>query len=315
MESKKIEDFSEVDLSTAKILVVDDQPINIQAVYNILSDSYTVLAATSGPAALEVCNEVLPDLILLDVLMPGMDGLELCDQLKQDDATRDIPIIFVTSFNEQHEEDECWSRGGVDFIMKPVNPMTLKNRVKAHLTLMAQKDMLHKLVFVDGLTGTFNRRYLDLHLDRVKNEARRTKQDAGCLMVDIDHFKAFNDNNGHIEGDQALIATANLIRKALLRPTDFVARYGGEEFAVILPDTDLPGTLEVANRIISAFDSEKITNSEGTGNPITVSIGASTILSCGNVEIVECSDTYLYEAKNRGRNQVYHPSLESPDIS
>lgn len=309
MVSNSLEDFSEVDLSASKILVVDDQPINIQAVYNILSESYTVLAATSGPAALEVCSEVLPDLILLDVLMPGMDGLELCDLLKQDDATRDIPIIFVTSFNEQHEEDECWGRGGVDFIMKPVNPMTLKNRVKAHLTLKAQKDMLHKLVYVDGLTGTFNRRYLDIHLDRVKSETKRTNQDAGCLMLDIDHFKKFNDDHGHLEGDQALIATANVIRNALLRPTDFVARYGGEEFAVILPDTDLEGTLEVARRIEEELKNANVTSSDGSGEPISISIGAATFRTSDTEEMLEVADKYLYEAKSLGRNRVYHPSL------
>jgi diguanylate cyclase (GGDEF)-like protein len=305
-----LENFAEINLSQSKILVVDDQPINIQAVYNILSSEYTVLAATSGPAALDVCNENLPDLILLDVLMPDMSGLELCDLLKQNNSTRDIPIIFVTSFNQQHEEDECWARGGVDFIMKPVNPMTLKNRVNAHLTLKAQKDMLHNLVYVDSLTKVFNRRYLDLHVEKLKNEVKRSKVDAGLLMIDIDHFKAFNDEHGHIEGDKALISVAEKIKGALLRPSDFVARFGGEEFSVVLPDTDLKGALDVAERIRKLISEKHMVNGEQVAIPVAVSIGVSTVLSSEDSKVVDTADKNLYHAKNRGRNQVYHSSME-----
>lgn len=310
MEVSELDSFTEIQISDSKVLVVDDQPINIQAIYNILASEYTVLAATSGQAALGVCKENLPDLILLDVLMPEMSGLELCDLLKQDTATRDIPIIFVTSFNQQHEEDACWARGGVDFIMKPVNPMTLKNRVKAHLTLKAQKDMLHKLVYVDSLTKAFNRRYLDLHISKLKNEVKRSHVDAAILMVDIDHFKLFNDQHGHVEGDKALISVTTTIENALMRPSDFVARYGGEEFAVVLPDTDLAGALKVANRICKLIGEKHIVDGEIRSTPVTVSIGVATVLSSEADSVVDSADKNLYLAKKRGRNQVYHPSLE-----
>lgn len=310
MEVSVIEDFSEIKLSDSKILVVDDLPINIQAVYNILSSEYTILAATSGPSALEVCKDNLPDLILLDVLMPEMSGLELCDILKQDALTREIPVIFVTSFNEQHEEDACWARGGVDFIMKPVNPMTLKNRVKAHLTLKAQKDMLHKLVYVDSLTNVFNRRYLDLHITKLKKEVTRSKVDACLLMVDIDHFKLFNDQHGHAEGDKVLKSVSTVIQSALKRPLDFVARYGGEEFSVVLPETDLAGALKVAETIRMLICEMHTTEAKVSDVPVTISIGVATVLTSDDGRVVVAADKNLYHAKDLGRNQVYHESMD-----
>ena len=311
MELSDLEDFTKLNLSECKILVVDDQPINIQAVYNILSSEYTVLAATSAAAAIEVCKENLPDIILLDVLMPEMSGLELCDLLKQDTITRDIPIIFVTSFNQQHEEDECWARGGVDFIMKPVNPMTLKNRVKAHLTLKAQKDILHNLVYVDGLTKVFNRRYLDVHLDILKNGAKRLKSDFSFLMIDIDHFKAFNDQHGHIEGDKTLMRVASTIKEALKRPSDFVARFGGEEFSVVLPDTGINGAVEVAERIRKIISEMHIVDDKECGLPVAVSIGVASVFTSSGDNIVDITDKNLYQAKKLGRNQVYFTPIEA----
>ena len=150
----------------AVILVVDDQPINIQVIYQILGGSYKILMATSGAQAIKVCTDSLPDLVLMDVLMPEQDGLETCRQMKAQETIADIPVIFVTAAQQQEEEDACWQAGAVDFIQKPVNANTLRHRVNAHLTLKKQSDLLRSLAFIDGLTHVYNRRYFDQFLQK-----------------------------------------------------------------------------------------------------------------------------------------------------
>ncbi|WP_340676786.1 diguanylate cyclase [Paraglaciecola sp.] len=307
MPVSKLTNNADVQLGQSKILVVDDQPINIQTIYNILAQDYVVLAATSGEDAIEVCGENLPDLILLDVLMPGMTGLELCQQLKMQAETKDIPVIFVTSFNQQHEEDECWRCGGIDFITKPVNPMTLKNRVKAHLTLKFQKDMLLNMVYIDGLTSIYNRRYFDTHIEKLNNQVQRSKRDTAVLLVDIDYFKLFNDNYGHVSGDDTLKTVALLIRDTIKRPTDFVARYGGEEFVVVLPECDLKGASMIAEKIRAAIFNKKIVHEHSPHQYVSISIGVSTFLTCtnNNRTVTEDADANLYIAKDTGRNKIH----------
>ncbi|KXI27032.1 diguanylate cyclase [Paraglaciecola hydrolytica] len=306
MPISKLNDDAEVDLSQSKILVVDDQPINIQTVYNILSDDYVVLAATSGKDAFKVCEKNIPDLILLDVVMPEMSGLEFCQQLKQRSDTKGIPVIFVTSINQQEEENECWVCGGIDFITKPVNPMTLKNRVKAQLTLKYQKDLLLKLVYVDGLTSIFNRRYFDTHFEKLSNEVERSHRDTAIVMVDIDYFKLYNDRYGHVLGDSTLKQVALLIQNSLQRPADLVSRYGGEEFVVVLPETEVDGAVAVAERIRTSLLKKQIEHLTSEYKVVTVSIGISTFLTCKSKQhtVIEDADVNLYEAKKGGRNRV-----------
>ena len=179
------------------ILVVDDQPINIQALYRIFAPDHRVLMATSGAKALELCKEDPPDLVLLDVVMPEMDGHELCARLKAHEATRDIPVIFVTSHTDAEEETKGLELGAVDFIAKPVNPAVVRARVRTHLTLKAQSDLLRQMVFMDGLTGVANRRCFDERLDTEWRRAVRSGLPLALLMLDVDHFKRFNDRYGH----------------------------------------------------------------------------------------------------------------------
>lgn len=308
MPLTRLNEKADIDLSNSKILVVDDKPINIQTIYSILNSHYVILAATSGEEALQVCQDNRPDLILLDVLMPDMSGLELCKQLKADESTQNIPVIFVTFFNQQEEEDECWRCGGIDFITKPVRPMTLKNRVRFHLTLQKQKEMLQKLVFIDGLTGVYNRRYFDEHLDSMKNKTLRTQQDTAVLMIDIDEFKLFNDNYGHVKGDTALKSVTKTLKASLLRPVDFVCRYGGEEFVAVLPDTDFNGAIEVAERIRSNIFNLQMPHEYAKHKYITVSIGIASMLVCHeqNLDVTEEADLKLYEAKRQGRNKILY---------
>jgi diguanylate cyclase (GGDEF)-like protein len=311
MPIDKLNHSPELDTKGAIILVVDDQPINIQAVYNILNPDYVVAAATSGADALEFCQETIPDLILLDVLMPDMSGLEVCQQLKQDDLTRDIPIIFVTSISKQEDEDDCWLAGAVDFISKPVNPTTLKNRIKAHLTIKYQRDMLMKLVFIDGLTGLYNRRYFDEHLQKLQNAGAREGGDTAILLMDVDCFKLYNDHYGHLKGDEVLRIVASVIIESLLRPADFACRYGGEEMVVVLPDTDCTGALQVAERIRRCLFDKKIEHIKSPHNFISISIGVTSFCSAAEKkrDVVQLADEHLYEAKKLGRNTVF-PAVE-----
>ena len=185
-----------------RLLVVDDQPINIQTLYQVFHADHEVFVATSGEQALAFCRgNPLPDLILLDVVMPGLDGLAVCQQLKADPVLANIPVIFVTACMDPADETRALEAGGVDFITKPVNPMVVRARVKTHLTLKAQEDFLRSLVFVDGLTGVANRRRFDEALLSEWRQCRRAGTPLALLMIDIDHFKRYNDHYGHPTGD------------------------------------------------------------------------------------------------------------------
>ncbi|MGJ8692389.1 MAG: diguanylate cyclase [Thalassotalea sp.] len=309
MPFSKLNDNNEFDLQDSVVLVVDDQPINIQTIYNLISKDYTILAATSGEEALEICySDSPPDLILLDVVMEGISGIDTCRLLKQRHSTAEIPVIFVTSFQKQTDENECWDCGGVDFIPKPINPITLKNRVRAHLTLKKQKDALLGLVYIDGLTTIFNRRYFDLHIEKISKNSQRGSTDNALLMIDIDFFKNYNDNYGHVLGDEVLKKVARAIKNTLHRAFDFVARYGGEEFAVVLPDTDLEGAIRVAEELNLIVQALAIPHEFSEHNKVTISIGVSTMFTAklSNRDLLDDADHYLYEAKETGRNKVLY---------
>lgn len=294
-----------LDLSSSKILVVDDQVINIRSVNALLSEDYIILVATNGEDALKIAEEQNPDLILMDVMMPGMSGKEACMLLKANKLTSEIPVIFITTVSGEKDENECWESGGVDFIAKPFNPYTLKNRVRAHLELKFQKDILLKLAYSDGLTGVYNRRYFDEHYTKLRKLSFRQGQPFSMLLIDIDYFKKFNDSYGHIAGDDALKIVAKAISRSLDRPSDFVARYGGEEFVVVLPDTDLLGVEYVSTKIMAAIADLKITNSASEYGFLSLSIGGITVQSTDalSLDILELVDRNLYKAKEEGRNR------------
>ncbi|HKX44185.1 MAG TPA: diguanylate cyclase [Burkholderiaceae bacterium] len=290
------------------LLVVDDQPINIQAIYRVFAPDHRVLMATSAAKALTLCKEDPPDLVLLDVVMPGMDGYDVCMRLKADDATRNIPVMFVTSRTDADEETKGLALGAVDFIAKPVNPAVVRARVKTHLTLKAQSDLLRQMVFVDGLTGVANRRYFDQRLDTEWHRAARCGSSLALLMLDVDHFKRFNDGYGHQSGDECLRQVASAIKTALGRPGDLVARYGGEEFACILPDTDFEGALAVGQGIERAVRSLRIAHADSdVSDSVTVSVGVSAALpepGADPAHLLALADVQLYRAKHSGRGRA-----------
>lgn len=292
-----------------KLLVVDDQPINIQVMYQAFAGECQVFMATSGAQALSICKSNPPDLVLLDVVMPGMDGFEVCTQLKADEATRNIPVMFVTAHTDSAQETHGLSIGAVDFIAKPVNPAVVRARVKTQLTLKFQSDLLRKLVFLDGLSGVYNRRYFDQQFAIEWARATRSTAPMSVLMIDVDYFKAFNDRYGHQAGDDCLRQIAVALKITLKRPADLVARYGGEEFACILPDTALDDAIMLAKDMEARVRDLQIKHetSEIAGKTASVSIGVATrtVDSQGDATaLLGMADAQLYQAKQAGRARV-----------
>lgn len=291
-----------------KLLVVDDQPINIQTLYRMFSQDHQVIMATSGEQAIERCLIDAPDLILLDCNMPGMSGYEVCEALKSNPVTADIPVIFVTANQTSEQETHAFDVGGVDFITKPINAPTVRARVKTHLTLKSQTDTLRQMAFRDGLTGVYNRRYFD---DRFQTECQRAAREHTHLslaLIDIDHFKLFNDRYGHQAGDDALVAVAKALQGVIRRPADLLARYGGEEFVCLLPGTDLRGAQHIMEQVISAVDQLRLPHEGSPSAPhLTISAGVSCyhfLTPYPAASLLAHADSQLYLAKHGGRHQA-----------
>lgn len=296
-----------------KLLVVDDQPINIQVLYQAFAGDYDVCMATSGEQALKVCAEQNPDLILLDIEMPGMNGFEVCLRLKADPATKNVPVIFVTAHVDEGSETQGLDVGAVDFIYKPINPKIVRARVKTHITLKTQADLLRDWVYIDGLTNVNNRRYFDERLSSEWSRATRNNTELSLLLMDVDFFKRYNDYYGHQAGDDCLRKVAAAIKSTMKRPTDLVARYGGEEFACLLSETNLEGALYLAEAIKQAIMSLNITHAGSTIiAQITVSIGVCikpAHYQGAPETLLRKADLQLYNAKENGRNRVCSVSL------
>jgi diguanylate cyclase (GGDEF)-like protein len=296
-----------------KLLVVDDQPINIQVMYRCFAGDYQVFMATNGEQALAVCQSNPPDLILLDVVMPGLDGFEVCKRLKADPATHHIPVIFVTSHTDPAQETHGLNLGAVDFIAKPVNPDVVRARVKTHLTLKFQSDLLRKLVFLDGLTGVFNRRYFDQQIATEWSRSARSQSALSLILLDVDYFKRFNDHYGHQAGDDALRAVADALKACLRRPADLVARYGGEEFSCILPDTSYEDALVIAQELERKVRELALPHaSSSVADVITISLGLATRPANADGDVgalISLADSQLYKAKRTGRGRVCSATL------
>ncbi|MBL8350201.1 MAG: diguanylate cyclase [Burkholderiaceae bacterium] len=291
-----------------RLLVVDDQPANIQALYQAFNEGHQVLMATSGEQALRLAATKRPDLVLLDVAMPGMDGHEVCRRLKADEATRDTPVIFVTAHSDEAAETTGLALGAVDFISKPINPAIVRARVKTHLTLKAQADMLREWVYVDGLTGVRNRRYFDEDLAVEWSRAMRDGTALSLVMIDVDLFKRYNDHYGHQAGDDCLRRVAQALRGCLKRPGDLVARYGGEEFVCLLPATPLEGAMVLAGQLHQAVAGLGLPHAQSTvSDRLSISLGVcSKPAGSGGsaAAMLRAADAQLYQAKIAGRNRV-----------
>lgn len=300
----------------ATILVVDDMIDNIEVLNGILSEHYRVLFATNGPDALAVAQEQQPDLILLDVLMPGMSGYDVCRRLKQDTLTQDIPILFITAKDQEEDEEIGLGLGAVDYLTKPVRAGIVKLRIKIHLELKRCRDTLAALSMIDGLTEIPNRRHFDEFLRSEWSHAARSGTPLSLIMADVDYFKAYNDHFGHAAGDRCLKTVAQTLVKGLSRCTDLVARYGGEEFVCVLPATDHAGALSIAEQLREQVASQRCDHPLSSVGPfVTVSMGVATLRPDPHIELqtlIEIADRRLYQAKRAGRNRVQGEEQQIP---
>lgn len=291
-----------------KILIVDDSAMVLKILYDMLKNEYVVIQAKSGEEALQLAVREIPDLILLDVIMKDMDGYQVCKVLKSDPLTKNIPIIFVSGLNEQNDEKKGLELGAIDYITKPFSEPIVKIRIKNHLELKAYRDFLEQISSLDGLTGIYNRRYFNTYYLREWERAIRERTPISLIIIDIDRFKEYNDNLGHLAGDECLKKISGSIGNSLFRKNDIVCRLGGEEFICVLPNTDLPDAVCIAERIAADIEKLNIPHEYSDVKPIiTVSMGVGTIIPIENysyIEFLNMTDRLLYHAKKSGRNKI-----------
>lgn len=290
------------------IMAVDDSPENLDLIKNILEPYYTVKVAPSSKLALQIAHSQKPDLILLDIMLDEINGYEICRQLKENNDTRNIPVIFLTAKRSEADEVLGFKIGACDYITKPFSPAIVLARVKTQINLKAKTDLLEKLASLDGLTEIPNRRAFDTAFERQFNQAKRTTTPLSLLIMDIDNFKLFNDYYGHPLGDDCLKKVAATLMKHTHRPEDLVARLGGEEFSILLPNTDSFGATMRAEQYRSAIEELKIHQAGNSPLPyVTVSIGVGTVIAHAHDDskgLLQAADDALYRAKRQGRNQV-----------
>lgn len=289
------------------ILIVDDMTTNLLLLSDLLKDNCNIKISKSGTKALEILNAPNDiDLVLLDIEMPDINGYEVCKELKNNNKTKNLPIVFITAKNSEEDEEFALNLGAIDYITKPFSKAILKLRLKNHLELKLKTDLLEQLSMYDGLTNIRNRRFFDEAFETTFLEIKRENKNLAVMMIDIDFFKPYNDNYGHGKGDEALKKVAFALQSTIKRPTDLVARYGGEEFVILLKDIDKPGLETVAKNLLEAVRDLKITHDfSKVANFITVSIGISyynTNKDITKLELLMKSDETLYKVKNSGRN-------------
>jgi len=289
------------------ILITDDEKSNLDILVSILSPMYNLLISRSGERTLELALANKPDLILLDVLMPGMSGFDVIAKLKESEVTSKIPVIFITGLTSVEDEEKGFFLGAVDYIAKPFIKSIVKARVNTHIKIVDQMHTIEVLGLMDALTKIPNRRGFDNRLSVEWARAFREKTPISLLIMDIDKFKNYNDTYGHQQGDVALRTCADTASTALMRSVDFAARWGGEEFVVLLPGSDVDGAAGVAERIRSKIEEAVILTGEGMETGITVSIGVNSMIPNpgDNVDdFIRKADLALYRAKDTGRNKV-----------
>lgn len=304
--------------SVPTILVADDEPVNRALIQRRLErEGYHVLTARNGSEAVEQARASLPDLVILDVMMPEMDGMDACRLLKESEATHDIPVIFLSARDETEMKVSGLGLGADDYISKPFEAEELIARVHVAIRLKRERDQLRTSVeeasmraelaqeraMTDALTGILNRYGLQHILAREHAEARRYNRPLSCLVIDLDNFKTINDTYGHAVGDLALQQIAGILREAVRR-SDTVFRYGGEEFLVLLPETDLEGAAALAEKIRAAAASRLFGEGRNVFN-LTLSAGAGCLCEDeSGHDMIARADMALYHAKERGRNRV-----------
>lgn len=307
-----------------KILIVDDAPTPLRALAELLKDDYDVYTATDGPRAIRRAGEIRPDLVLLDVMMPGMDGYTICGILKNDPAMADIPVLFITAKSEPNDIVRGFEAGGHDYITKPFNPRELFARIQTHLELKHSRqdlrsyaeelerrneelnrarERLEVMARIDPLTGLANRRYA---LERLSSELSRSLRHGepfSLAMADIDDFKLFNDTHGHEGGDVVLKSVADIF-VASVRKEDLAARWGGEEFLLIFPRLTIDQTAAAAEKLRAAVEAGS-PEFKGKKLRVTVTIGVSEYDHALDLDAnISRADGAMYEGKRATKNCV-----------
>ena len=291
-----------------RVLVIDDnQSIHKLVVARLRPEGLEVIGEDDGERGIERAVSSQPDVILLDIGLPNVDGFEVCRRLKEHPSTRNIPIIFLTGTTDTESKVRGLDLGAVDYVTKPFDQVELRARVRAALRTKRLQDILEQQSFLDGLTGLWNRSYLDRRLESELNVARRYGRPLTLVLADVDHFKRVNDSLGHLFGDIVLQGIAEGLR-AYARRSDIVARYGGEEFAILLTDTTLRAALHVSERLrMSAENRHFEARSEVVS--VTASFGVACSEDIGGVltpeELIRAADLALYASKDAGRNCVH----------
>ncbi|MCT7962713.1 PleD family two-component system response regulator [Laspinema sp. D1] len=334
------------------ILLVDDNANNLRVLSSILTKhGYYIRKALNGEMAITAAHALIPDLILLDINMPSMNGYEVCTALKQSEKTRHIPIIFISVLDNVLDKVKAFQVGGIDYITKPFqleeviarieNQLKIKrlqaelqekNRILEEKNILLRTEIeqrknaenalkkanlkLQKLACIDGLTKVSNRRKFDEYFKQEWVRLVRQNHPLSLILCDIDYFKAYNDTYGHPAGDECLKQVAQAISQAVKRPADLVARYGGEEFAVILPHTNSLGALSVARNIQHKIQQLDIKHcASDVCNIVTISLGICTMIPTGEESLdslILSADKALYQAKQTGRN-CYCTYLHQPE--
>ncbi|MEA5467053.1 PleD family two-component system response regulator [Leptothoe sp. PORK10 BA2] len=312
------------------ILIVDDDPISNLMLSEILrKDGYQTLVVGDGQAALDICQKELPDIILMDAVMPVMNGFDCCRSIHIWYGDSCPPILMITGLNDTESVERAYQAGAIDYVTKPFHWAVLRGRVRQAISanlahqklkqalgkerlllqeLKIANHKLHQLASTDGLTSIANRRVFDERLESEWKRLCREQSPLGLILIDIDCFKAYNDTYGHLNGDKCLCQVANIIHTCVRRPADVAARYGGEEFALILPNTDLEGVICVGKAVQKELQKLAIPHASSIVKPfVTVSIGVVAVLptlSSSPQTLISWADQALYDAKNNGRNCV-----------
>ena len=301
------------------ILIVDDEVSNIEILSAALEDDYDVCFATSGEEVYDLLRNVMPDLVLLDVLMPGTNGYDVCKHIKSDSLLADIPIIFTTALGQEEAELEGLALGAIDYIAKPISPAIVQARVRNHLELKRMRDQLATLAVTDALTGLGNRRQLEQSLTREAGRLATTSGLLSVIILDIDFFKRFNDLYGHMVGDRCIVQVAATLHRAARRAADVTVRYGGEEFACVLPDITHEEAMEIAETISMRVSALGIPHdASDTAAFVTVSLGVATApctLDVPPTAWINAADRQLYLAKNAGRNRVMGRAFSQGELA
>lgn len=316
-----------------KILIVEDSATLRHAMSQYITDAgHTPLIAQSGEEALQLLEDTPVDMIIMDVEMPGLNGFETTRLIREWLGGHWIPIIFVTGLNEDENYREGIEAGGDDYLIKPVSYMIFKAKIRAMERIAEMRDQLNRLNAeleslskLDGLTQILNRRTFNELAQQQWLAAARKQQPVSVLMIDVDHFKLYNDHYGHPAGDACLKKVTEAIKSCLHRPTDLLGRFGGEEFIVLLPETDVNGAFKVADAINKAVLNTQLRHDVAPSHHlVTVSVGgASCNLTNGHTleELIKTADRALYKAKRSGRNRALvdevatHPTLLIVDPS